>query len=107
VNSSFEPPIELPSKAVVMRPPKCSDKVAGEKVCDPRARCENRPGGGVQCTCIGVDGETTGLRNRPGEVPDGHECEQVNRIEMMVSFLPAVMVLFAESTSHRCSQRPS
>ena len=84
VNSSFQPPLNLSDAAAVLRPPQCSEKVAGEKVCDPRARCESRPGGGVQCTCIGDGGETGGLRNRPGEYPDGRQCEQVDEVDLQL-----------------------
>jgi hypothetical protein len=68
VNSSFEPPLNA-TTAPTVTPPNCDTYVAGEAVCDPRARCESRPNGGVQCECSG-----NGLTPKPGSAPDGRHC---------------------------------
>jgi hypothetical protein len=79
VNSSFEPPVVFPETAAVLRPPMCSQQVAGEAVCDARAICESRSSGGIQCTCTG-----DGMRNRDGTVPDGRQCESLNGLDLQV-----------------------
>jgi hypothetical protein len=75
VNSSFEPPLNA-SVAPAVRPPNCGTFVAGERLCDPRASCEPRPSGGVQCSCSGE-----GLQDKPGMTPDGRVCIQATSVE--------------------------
>ena len=73
VNTSFVPPLNA-SALQTLQPDTnmlCGATVAGETVCDPRARCEAARSGGVECACAG-----TGLFVKSGTRPDGHECEQ-------------------------------
>ncbi len=69
VNSTFEPPLD--AAVATVHPPDCSAAVAGERVCDERARCEAVPSGGVHCSCVGAR-----LRSKSGVPKDGRECEQ-------------------------------
>ena len=48
LNSTFEPPLD--SSVPTVQPPRCGKRVAGEPLCDPRALCQPRLSGGVQCT---------------------------------------------------------
>jgi hypothetical protein len=70
VNTSFVPPLDA-TAAPVVKPPNCGTIIAGESLCDPRAQCEPRLGGGVLCSCRG-----NGLRYKPGQPLDGRQCEQ-------------------------------
>ena len=76
INSTFEPPL-LTKMPAAVEPPHCSVIVAGERVCDPRARCQTRTSGGIWCSCIG-----DGLRHKPGVVPDGQQCQQEARVDL-------------------------
>jgi hypothetical protein len=78
VNCTFEPP--LPALPAALQPPRCSAIVAGERVCDPRAACQPKETGGVQCFCVGADG----LQDRPGVFPDGRQCQQATQVDAYV-----------------------
>jgi hypothetical protein len=69
VNSTFEPPLAGSLKTV--QAPSCGAVVAGERVCDERARCDSIATGGVVCACVGA-----GLRYKAGVPEDGRRCEQ-------------------------------
>jgi hypothetical protein len=70
VNSIFSPPLNNSVKTI--GPPQCSAAVASNApMCDPRALCEQVPGSGVKCTCVG-----DGLRYMPGVPEDGRDCQQ-------------------------------
>ena len=69
VNSTFEPPPAGSLKTV--QAPSCGAVVAGERVCDERARCDSFATGGVVCACVGA-----GLRYKAGVPKDGRRCEQ-------------------------------
>ena len=69
VNSTFEPALE--NIVPTVPPPQCAVQVAGERMCDERARGEAVPSGGVQCSCAGA-----GLRYAPGLPEDGQRCQQ-------------------------------
>jgi hypothetical protein len=76
VNSTFDPPLD-PSQAVHPNPG-CGTVVAGEALCDPRALCVTRKGGGVECACAGK-----GLKDEEGSHPDGRYCSQDTQIQML------------------------
>ena len=94
VNSSFDPQLDSTLSAKIITPTdapdsnatRCGVPVAGESVCDPRAFCESRAGGGVQCACIGE-----GLRDMAGAIADGRTCEQETRIGMQVQLQKVVL----------------
>jgi len=71
VNSTFDPPLDSSPLALIECRAVQSAVVAGERLCDPRAVCEPRPSGGLQCACFGE-----GLRYKPGVLEDGRQCEQ-------------------------------
>ena len=79
VNCTFQPP--LPNLSMAVKPPQCSDIVAGERVCDARASCEPRESGGVQCACVD---DSRLLQDRPGVVPDGRQCKQATQVDLHV-----------------------
>jgi hypothetical protein len=73
VNTSLLPPLNG-SVLQTLQPDgngRCGARIAGETVCDPRARCEPARSGGVECACEG-----NGLFVKRGVRPDGHACEQ-------------------------------
>ncbi len=76
VNSTFDPPLD-PSQAVHPNPG-CGTQVAGEALCDPRAFCVTKKGGGVECACAGK-----GLKDEDGSHPDGRYCSQDTQIQML------------------------
>lgn len=94
VNSSFDPQLDSTLSAKIVPPTgatdsnatRCGVEVAGERVCDPRAFCEWRTGGGVQCACIGE-----GLRDMAGAIADGRACEQETRIGMQVQLQEVIL----------------
>jgi hypothetical protein len=86
VNSTFEPPLDssLDSSlgSSLVQPDldhHCATVVAGAALCDPRATCERRPSGGLQCSCI-----AEGVHDKPGTLPDGQQCEQRTSIAMLL-----------------------
>jgi hypothetical protein len=84
VNSEFEPPLNT-SIIATLQPGDCASVVANEPMCDPRALCEllrtaaGVPSGGVRCSCI-----ESGLRDKPGTLPDGRQCEQEPFVAMLL-----------------------
>jgi hypothetical protein len=79
VNSTFDPPLSGVADYIMPPSPNCGVEIAHELLCDPRARCESAPSGGVQCSCVG-----TGLRYKPGVPEDGRQCEQEQSIIMLL-----------------------
>jgi serine/threonine protein kinase len=79
VNSSFEPPLS-PSKALqpTSGSSACGQQLAGARLCDPRAKCEGAPSGGVTCSCVDA-----GLDFRPGYPVDGQRCQQRTSIDLL------------------------
>jgi hypothetical protein len=77
VNSSFEPPL-IPSQAVQPQPG-CGVVLAGERLCDPRARCVQAQLGGVECACM-----ANGLQDADGSLRNGRRCMQDAQIRMQV-----------------------
>ena len=74
VNSTFSPPLNNSVKTI--GPPQCFAAVASNApMCDPRALCEQVPGSGVKCTCVG-----DGVRYTPGVPEDGRDCEQDSKL---------------------------
>jgi hypothetical protein len=61
----------------MIRPLGCSLSIAGEQLCDPRAKCTDAPNGGLQCSC-----EQNGFRTKQGHAPDGQFCEQDTVVRM-------------------------
>ena len=77
-NCSIDPPLAL--SATIVQTPNCGVVIAGDRVCDPRAKCEPRSSGGVQCSCD----EQGGLREKSGSIADGSECEQETQVEALI-----------------------
>jgi hypothetical protein len=78
VASTFAPYLNA-TNVTAIGPPDCGAAVAGETMCDPRALCEPRATGGVQCFCSGE-----GLQDKPGTAPDGRHCFQATNVDMRV-----------------------
>ena len=78
VASTFAPYLNA-TNVTAIGPPDCGKVVAGETMCDPRALCEPRASGGVQCFCSGE-----GLQDKPGTAPDGRHCFQATNVDMRV-----------------------
>ena len=77
-NCSIDPPLAL--SAAIVQTPNCGVVIAGDRVCDPRAKCEPRSSGGVQCSCD----RQGGLRDKSGTIADGSECEQETQVEALI-----------------------
>jgi hypothetical protein len=87
VNSTFEPPLP-PSQAVQPRSGSgaCGVHLAGQWLCDPRAKCEGAPSGGVRCSCTDA-----GLDFRPGFAADGQKCMQQTSINLLTQTSHVIM----------------
>jgi hypothetical protein len=92
VNSTFEPPLNSSLLPLVKPDPDCAVVVAGAALCDPRAACEWRPSGGVQCACIGE-----GVQDKPGTWPDGQQCEQDTSISLVLQLQAASVTVLKPS----------
>ena len=77
-NCSIDPPLAL--STTIVQTPNCGVVIAGDRVCDPRAKCEPRSSGGVQCSCD----KQGGLREKSGSIADGSECEQETQVEALI-----------------------
>ena len=73
VNSTFTPALDpsVPTVQPTGGSDTCAAQLAGERLCDARAKCE-RSVTGVVCSCVGG----SGLRHKPGVPEDGRLCEQ-------------------------------
>jgi hypothetical protein len=71
VHSTFKPFLSssLLSYSNIVGPPHCGALISGESLCDPRAQCQRRESGGVECSC-------SGLRKKvdDGSEDDGSAC---------------------------------
>ena len=87
LNSVFDPRLAIPARLEV-----CSAIVSGEQVCDPRAKCEARSSGGIQCTCAG-----DGLHDKNLGFPDGRECVQETQYSMQLMSENTVISIYKPS----------
>jgi hypothetical protein len=76
VNSTLTPPLggalqNAMTTRLSMPPLLCAAQIAGERVCDQRARCDAVASGGVQCSCV-----DEGVRPKEGTSNNGRQCEQ-------------------------------
>jgi hypothetical protein len=90
VDSTFEPALDR--SVPTIQPPSgkanCGVELAGERLCDPRALCENVTKGGVRCSCVGA-----GLRYKPGVHEDGRQCEQDTSLRAVLESQSVVVAI--------------
>jgi hypothetical protein len=77
VNSTFDPPLNTSFTIAPNNAFSCGSMLAGESLCDARARCTLALGGGVRCDCDLGDG----LTFKAGVVADGRQCEQSPKVD--------------------------
>jgi hypothetical protein len=80
VNATFVPQLNSsdPMTRTVQPHPDCGTTLLGRPLCDPRALCQPRASGGVECSCVG-----DGLDFRPGVPADGQQCLQQTSIKLL------------------------
>jgi hypothetical protein len=86
VNSTFAPALGSSLKSIA--PPACGTEVAGQRMCDPRARCTHGQSGGVECQC-----KDEGIEPPAGMRDDGSRCETVVSLKADVAAAAVRLVL--------------
>jgi len=86
VDSTFAP--ALGSSLQSIAPPACGTEVAGQRMCDPRARCTHGQSGGVECQCKGE-----GVEPHAGVRDDGSHCATIVSLEADVAARAVQFVL--------------
>jgi hypothetical protein len=79
VDSVIEPALD--TGLGIVGPPDCGVAIGDKVVCDPRAACSLKEGGGVSCSCEAVKG----LSARLGARDDGSACIMQPQVRAIVS----------------------